>query len=128
MNSPELRDLPAVQQQMGSSSFLTVPTARLPRGVRTMEEARKHGLDTLSRVHGLSTTNITSLGGKYAVSPGATPETIYPFLVEVNLAKTKHDSLKWVRLRDLVPLLPKFHCAQLMTSAYRAAHSFGYLK
>jgi hypothetical protein len=124
----EMRDLPAVQQQMGSSCFLTLPTTRLPRGVRTMEEARKHGLDTLSRVYGLSTTTITSLGGKYAVSPGATPETVYPFLVEVNLAKTNHDSLKWVRLKDLVPLLPKFHCAQLITSAYRAAHSFGHLK
>ena len=82
----------------------------------------------LSRVFGVSSRATRTLGGKYAVSPGVTPETMYPLIVEVDLSKSRKDSLVWLPLREVIPYIPKLQCAQAVTSLYRAAHLFGELR
>lgn len=123
----EVRSFPVVQEQLGESPFITIPTARLPLSVTTLEGASGFGKAMLKEHHGITSRQAVRLGGKYFVSPGITPEVIYPLLVEVNLSEIQSDSLKWVRLNELIPLLPELHCAQLLTSTYRAAHLLGAL-
>jgi hypothetical protein len=124
----EIKNLPAVQEKTGSSLFVTIPTARIPASARSVNEAQREGTEMLSRVFGLSSRATRTLGGKYAVSPGVTPETMYPLIVEVDLSKSRKDSLVWLPLRDVIPHIPKLQCAQAVTSLYRAAHLFGELR
>ena len=123
----EVRNFPAVQEELGKSSFITIPTARLPLRVTSLEGAYEFGTAILEENHGITSRQAVPLGGKYFVSPGITPEVIYPLVIEVNFSEIKSDSLKWVRLNELIPLLPELHCAQLLTSTYRAAHLLGTL-
>jgi hypothetical protein len=124
----ETVDLPAVQEKTGSSRFITIPTARIPNSARTMDEMDRFGQEILAREHGHSIRQVCSLGGKYVVSPGVTPEVIYPLLVEVNIARSDSGSLVWVPLREFITRNPDVRSAQLLTSTYRALHMLGELK
>lgn len=124
----ETSDLPAVQEKTGSSRFVTIPTARIPNSAHTMDEAYRYGEEILAREHGLSIRQVCPLGGKYVVSPGVTPEVIYPLLVEVNIKKSNSSSLTWVPLREFITRNPDVRSAQLLTSSYRALHMLGELK
>lgn len=124
----ETSDLPAVQEKTGSSRFVTIPTARIPNSAHTMDEAYRYGEEVLAREHGLSVRQVCPLGGKYVVSPGVTPELIYPLLVEVNIEESNSRSLTWVPLREFITRNPDVRSAQLLTSSYRALHMLGELK
>lgn len=124
----ETVDLPAVQEKTGTSRFITIPTARIPNSARTMDEVERFGQEILAREHGQSIRQVCPLGGKYVVSPGVTPEVIYPLLVEVNIAQSDSGTLVWVPLREFITLNLDVRSAQLLTSSYRALHMLGELK
>jgi hypothetical protein len=118
----EIKDLPAAQEKTDSSALATIPFVRIPKRAQNLHEATSYGEEMLFRQFGISCRSISSLGGKYVASPGITPETIYPYIVEVDLAKSRHESLQWVSLRELLPHVSKLQCGQIVTSLYRAAH------
>lgn len=124
----EVRHLPAVFEKTGSSRLLTIPTVRLPTAVRSLGDAYRQATDTLRREFRVSIRELTALGGKYVVSPGITPEVVYPLLAEINLSTSQRDSLTWIPLRELINVAPQLLCAQLITSTYRAGHMLGLLK
>lgn len=124
----EIKDLPAAQERLGSSAMITVPTTRVPLGVDGLRGARAHAAERLRANFGIESLAVQSLGGKYVVSPGITPEVIYPMVVEVDLKSSRTDSLLWVPLRDLIPHIPELHCGQAMTLLYRASHMLGMLE
>lgn len=123
----ELKDLPALQERYGSSSFATVPTTRIPAAARTIGEGVSHAREMLQRNFGIECGVPRSLGGKYVVSPGVTPEVIYPIIAEVDLSRSRTDSLTWIPLRELLSEIPQLKCGQAVTSLYRASHMFGLL-
>jgi len=124
----EITDLPAVQEKTGSSRFVTIPTARIPNSARAMDDASRYGQEILARDHGLSVLKVCPLGGKYVVSPGVTPEVMYPLLIEVDIEDSDSSSLTWVPLREFITRNPDVRSAQLLTSSYRALHMLGELK
>ena len=119
----ELVDLPAVQEKTGSPRLATIPTVRVPKSIETFPDALEFGRSSFNHMYGeRSLRQTVALGGKYFVSPGITPEVVYPLLAEVNFANADHNRLTWVALNELLDYLPNLYCAQLITSAYRAAH------
>jgi hypothetical protein len=118
---------PAVEAKTGSASFVTIPTARLASSVHTLNDARRYADDTLTREFGVSIRAMKHLGGKYSVSAGITPETISPYVAEVNLDSNAASAFRWVKLEDLLGRLQRAQCAQLITSIYRFSHSQGLL-
>jgi hypothetical protein len=121
----EIKDLPAAQERFGSSALATVPTTRIPQGVDGLRGARAHVAERLRANFGIECSKLQTLGGKYVVSPGVTPEVVYPLIAEVDLAQSRTDSLVWVPLHELLPHISKLHCGQAITLLYRAAHMFG---
>jgi hypothetical protein len=124
----EVKDLPAAQERLGSSAMITVPTTRVPLGVDSVRGARAHAAERLRANFGIESLAVQSLGGKYVVSPGVTPEVVYPTIVEVDLKRSRTDSLLWVPLRDLIPHISELHCGQAITLLYRVAHMLGMLE
>lgn len=121
----EIKDLPAAQERFGSSALATVPTTRIPGGIDGLRGARAHVAERLRANFGIECSKLQMLGGKYVVSPGVTPEVIYPMIAEVDLAQSRTDSLTWIPLHELLPHISKLHCGQAITLLYRAAHMFG---
>lgn len=124
----ELIDLPSVQEKTGSPTIATIPVVHIPKSIRTLPDALEFGRSYFGNKYGKRSLRQTvALGGKYFVSPGITPEAIYPLLAEVNLDKIDNKALNWVDLNTLVDFLPRIKCAQLITSAYRASHALDLL-
>jgi hypothetical protein len=123
----EIKDLPAVQERLGTSALATVPTTRLPMSARNLSEGMSYAQEMLQRNFGVVCGMPRSLGGKYVASPGVTPEVIYPIIAEVNLSKSRNDSLLWIPLRELVTRIADLRCGQAVTSLYRASHMYGLL-
>ena len=121
----EIKDLPAAQERFGSSALATVPTTRIPEAADGLRGARAHVAERLRANFGIECSTLQPLGGKYVVSPGVTPEVVYPMIAEVDLAHSRTDSLMWVPLRELLPHVAKLHCGQAITLLYRAAHMLG---
>jgi hypothetical protein len=121
----EIKDLPAAQERFGSSAMATVPTTRIPLARDGLRGARAHVAKQLRANFGIECRQLETLGGKYVVSPGVTPEVMYPMIAEVDLEHSRTDSLLWIPLRDVVPHISKLHCGQAITLLYRAAHMLG---
>ena len=72
------------------------------------------------------------LGGKYHPSIGFSPETAYPYAVEVDLSATRpHNApthLRPVALRDLVRHHHLIQDAHLLTSLFRLSHALGIIE
>ena len=119
----ELRNLAAVQSFTGSSAILTAPAWRLPRSIRNVTELPGFIDERMRRDFGLSVINTWELGGPYFVSPGVTPEVVYPFVVEVEAGATS--DLRFVALEELRSNLDLISDAHLLIAAHRLIHATG---
>ncbi|RIL12221.1 MAG: hypothetical protein DCC75_00850 [Proteobacteria bacterium] len=118
----ELYDFPAVQERTGSSAMFTIPTLHLPAKIPGASGEKEFAKDYLKSI-GIETLQVATHGGSYFTSPGVTPELIQPLIAEVNGGSSRFDSLCWIPLEELRPHIHKLHCAQAITSLYRAAHA-----
>jgi SAM-dependent methyltransferase len=121
----ELRDLPAPQHFTGSSALAAAPAWRLPAGADTRRALREHMARALQRDFGLAAGAIWELGGAYFPSPGATPEVVFPFAVEVAAEALAGTSLSLVRLDDLLRSLDAVRDLHLLIAAARLGHALG---
>jgi SAM-dependent methyltransferase len=121
----ELRDLPAVQSFTGSSSIISAPSWRVPRSVRNVSELPAFISAALRREFALKVRNTWELGGPYFSSPGVTPETAYPFVVEVEANDVASSPLRFVEANTLTRNLDRIHDAHLLIAAYRFRHALG---
>lgn len=118
----EMKDLVAPQEPSGSRLLATIPTARLPRDIHTQREAQEYASQRFRDTLGIKCMGLKTLGGKYMVSPGITPEVMYPMIAEVDLETSLTESLVWISCKDVLPQAHELMCGQAITSLYRAAH------
>jgi hypothetical protein len=118
----ELRDLPGPQLVGHTSLLATVPSIRIPSDVTSMHVARQFTVDKFGKLFDVTVSQSKRLGGKYFKSPGITPDIEYPIIVEVDLSRSKTDTLHWVSLREMVDHIDELRCGQAITLLWRAAH------
>ncbi len=121
----EHRDLPAVQHFTGSSALVAPPAWRLPSTVAHRWELEPFVANAMPREFGLSVHRSWELGGPYLATPGVTPETIYPFAAEVELAGAADSPLRWVHLDDAAANLGVIESADLLIAVNRLIHALG---
>lgn len=114
-------DLPAAQCFEGSSAILVAPAWRLPRTVSTRRGLEPWLAERMAAELRLTVVRSWELGGRYHPSAGATPEVVYPRLVEVAEAGT----LSWVPLAELCAGIERITDGHLRIVALRAAHALG---
>ena len=119
--------LPAAQCLTGDSRILVAPSWRLPREHRCLEQAVAFLRERLAAQHGLNVRDCWSLGGKHYPSPGITPETVFPALLEAEAAVPALEPLAWVPLRELVAGRADLRDGHLRIVVLRAAHALGLL-
>jgi len=66
------------------------------------------------------------LGGSYFTSAGITPETVYPFAVELDAESLSETDLKFFHLNNLLENSEKIQDAHLLILLNRLAHSLGF--
>jgi SAM-dependent methyltransferase len=120
-------DLPAAQGFTGHSSLLVAPAWRLPQEACTLTAARAFVAERLRSEYGVHVAALHDLGGRYHPTPGATPEVVYPWAVEVGGVDAGVRPLNWVPLRDLVQQRGAVLDGHLRIVALRAAHAVGVL-
>jgi ubiquinone/menaquinone biosynthesis C-methylase UbiE len=126
----EERDFPAVQKRTGNSALITIPGFRLDPRTTTVDQmigeirARAYmefGIEAQGKP--------VLLGGKYYPSIGFSPETAYPYAVEVDLSAQRPENasshLTPVLLRDLLRNQHLIQDAHLLTSLFRLSHALG---
>jgi hypothetical protein len=118
----ELRDLPGPQLVGHTSLLATVPSIRIPLDVNSMHAAQHFTVQKFQELFGVTVSQSKRLGGKYFKSPGITPDIEYPMVVEVDLSRSKTDTLRWVRLHEIVDHIDELRCGRAITLLWRAAH------
>jgi SAM-dependent methyltransferase len=121
-------DLPAAQSIGGNSNLLVAPAWRLPPDVESMTPARKWIAARLVQEYALQLGELTSLGGRYHPSPGATPEVVHSLAVEVLDERGGGRPVKWTLLRPLLSEESLLADGHLRIVAWRAAHALGLLQ
>jgi SAM-dependent methyltransferase len=121
----EDRDLPAPQSFTGHSNLFTAPAWRIPESVPTLTQAKAWVIDRLKGEHSVTIGEVWELGGPFHPTPGLTPESVHPVVVEVRGHESTPDGLHWVRLSDLLHNRAMLRDGQLRTVAYRLAHALG---
>ncbi len=119
-------DLPAAQCFSGNSQLLVAPAWRLPTSLRGLEAARHWVADRVQREYGLELGAWSTLGGRYQPSPGATPEVVYPYALEVR-GTSQGKKLYWLPLASLARATQQLKDGHLRLLALRAAHALGLL-
>ncbi len=119
----EQRDLPAVQSFDGSSSIAVAPAWRLPLTVQHQADIRPFLAGALKRDFQLHAGRSWELGGPYFPTPGVTPETVYPFVIEAKLGEEFASTLHFTHIGDLANKLDLFQDAHLLIAAYRLIHA-----
>ena len=118
----EDRDLPAAQSFTGHSNLLTPPAWRLPRDVQSMDQARTWVHERMSTELGVTAGNLRPLGGPFHPTTGLTPESVYPFVSEVQGVAEAPKQLRWVALQELLGRRSEMKDCQLRVLAFRVAH------
>jgi len=121
----EHRDLPAVQHFTGSSALAAAPAWRLPPTVAHRWELGPLVAEAVAREFGLRVRRSWELGGPYLATPGVTPETLYPFAAEVDLAAAADSPLRFIHVDDLAANLGAIESANLLIAANRLIHALG---
>ncbi len=129
----EERDFAAVQKRTGNSALITIPGFRLDPQTTTMDQALGEISAKAYMEFGIECKEKpVMLGGKYHPSIGFSPETAYPYAVEVDLSATRpHNApthLRPVALRDLVRHHHLIQDAHLLTSLFRLSHALGIIE
>jgi hypothetical protein len=123
----ELRELPAVQAFTGRSRFTANPAWRLPRSVENLAQAEAFLIQQLSLHFGARALRTWPLGGKYYPATGATPEVVYPLLVEVDGQSVQYSTLSFVPLAALWQGRRQIEDGHLLIAMWRLAHAAGLL-
>lgn len=116
-------DLPAAQGFRGNSNLVVTPAWRLPGAVTTLSLARAWIAERLAAEYGLEIGETWELGGCYRPSPGLTPETVFPLIVEVKGRREGGRPLDWVPLSSLVAHRAELPDGHLRVMMLRAAHA-----
>ncbi len=124
----EAQDLPVPQSYGESSTLWTTPGFRIPKDVRNIDGATSWAKKRLLETFEVQIGEPIGLGSDYRVSPGTTPEIVYPYTAEVDLQKSGPGKLHWFRLKDLLKNDDQIHSAHLLTSLFRVAHALGLLE
>jgi ubiquinone/menaquinone biosynthesis C-methylase UbiE len=119
----ELRDLPAVQSFSNNSRIATVPAWRLPRSVKHVMEVPSFLSERMLRDFKLRVREVWELGGAYFASPGVTPESIYPFVVEIDGTRLAGTDLSFIAINDLKERLDQIQDGHLLIAACRLIHA-----
>jgi SAM-dependent methyltransferase len=120
-------DRPAAQDFTGHSELLVAPAWRLPGDVATRTAAWDFVAARLRAEHGATPGRWFELGGRYHPSPGATPELVHPWAVEITAVDDAPRALRWVPLGELVAGRAALRDGHLRVVALRAAHALGLL-
>jgi hypothetical protein len=121
----ELRDLPAVQTFTGNSRIATTPAWRVPKSINYRSELCPLISERMTGDFGVRVSRLWELGGSYFPTPGVTPETVYPFAVEVEASEVLGSRLHFVDLAQLVKRLDLVQDAHLLIAVCRLAHAVG---
>lgn len=119
----EPQDLPVPQSYGQSSTLWTVPGFRIPKNLRTMDAAVDWSQKAMAESFAVHGHEPIAIGSDYRVSPGTTPEIVYPYVIEVDLKQSGPGKLTWFRLKDLLQNQNLIHSAHLLTSLFRTAHA-----
>jgi len=119
----EHRDLPAIQSFSGSSAIATSPAWRLPSMVTSISQLPKFVEEAMRRDFGVTVLKSWELGGSYFSSPGVTPETVFPFVVEVDHSSLESSTLLFTSLDTLVTNIELIQDAHLAVAANRLIHA-----
>ncbi|MBI4749961.1 MAG: methyltransferase domain-containing protein [Acidobacteria bacterium] len=122
------RDLPAAQCFTGNSMLVVAPGWRVPFEITTQWELPTFIKANLKREFGVTARMIQELGGPYFPTPGATPEIVYPFAVEVTAQSLEESSLHLVGINEFVSQLESIEDAHLLIVGLRLAHALGVLQ
>ena len=79
----------------------------------------------MRREFALTVRNTWELGGPYFSSPGVTPETVYPLVVEVDANEVAASALRFVECDALARHLDRIQDAHLLIAVYRLRHALG---
>ena len=123
----ERRDLPAVQTFTGRSQIAVVPAWRLPLAVKHRTGLPAFLAGALAGEFDLRARRCWELGGPYFPTPGATPEVVYPYAVEVEANHEAAPHLKFVALEEVISNFDLLEDAHLMIASCRLAHALGML-
>ena len=119
----ELRDLPAAQSFSDNARIATVPAWRLPRSVKHVMELPSFLSERMLRDFKLRVREVWELGGAYFASPGVTPESIYPFVVEIDATTLAGTNLSFITVNDLKESVDQIQDGHLLISACRLIHA-----
>ena len=122
----EFRDLPAPQNFAGNSRLICVPAWRLPFSVRDKFALETWLFDSFKKDFSVSLIKCRELGGSYFPTPGATPEIVYPFAVEIAADDLERSDLQFVELGALLEKLDYFQDAHLLILANRLFHALAF--
>jgi len=118
-------DLPAAQRFTGHSSLLVAPAWRLPHPACSLAAGRAFVTERLLAEYGACVAGFHELGGRYHPTPGATPEVVHPWAVEIDRVRSAPRRLHWVPLHELVAGRATLLDGHLRILALRAAHAVG---
>ncbi len=116
-------DLPAAQCFEGNSNLLVTPAWRLPRSIACLSDAKVFVRERVAQEYGLEVGQVTTLGGKYHPTPGATPEIVHPLAAEVLSERVGLRPLSWIPLSQLVARAHELRDGHLRIAAVRASHA-----
>lgn len=119
----ELRDLPAVQSFSNNSRIATVPAWRLPRSVKHVMELPSFLGERMLHDFKLRVREVWELGGAYFASPGVTPESVYPFVVEIESTTLAETDMSFIAVDDLKENLDQIQDGHLLIAACRLIHA-----
>lgn len=123
----ETRELPAPQNFSGSAQLFCVPAWRLPRSVEHKFEIEKFLKERFPQDFSVSVNKLWELGGSYFTSAGITPETVYPFAVELDAESLGETDLNFFHLKSLLENSENIQDAHLLILLNRLGHSLGFL-
>ena len=125
----EIRDLPAVQNFLKDTSWITtVPAFRLPISKQTLESAEDYMIERLFSDFALETKNLWPLGAPTHPSPGIIPETVYSYAVEVSRESVIRSGMPCLKLSTLLEHLGEFPDGHFRTAICRLGHALGLIR
>jgi SAM-dependent methyltransferase len=122
----DVDELPAAQLLTGAASLPVAPAWRLPAASCGSAAARRFVAERLATEYGLVPARFSDLGGRYHPTPGATPEVVHPWAVEIERVDAG-SRLRWVLLDELVRGRGALLDGHLRVVVLRAAHALGLL-
>ena len=106
--------------------LVVAPGWRVPFELTTQWELPTFIEANLNREFGVTSKTIQELGGPYFPTPGATPEIVYPFAVELSADSIAESSLQLVAIGEFLNQLESIEDAHLLIVGLRLAHALGF--